>query len=104
MRQGLGAHADLHAGQQAGLAAVDAGHTQLTEPAAPGAVGQNHGLGHDQVQRRAALAGADLDLLVAYGFCAVIPDQAEVVVRPVEGFGFAAHHFAPGFQFLGQAV
>ena len=58
MRQRLGAHAHLDAGRQAGLAAVEAGHAQLAQPAAPAAVGQDHGFGDDQVERRAAPAGA----------------------------------------------
>ena len=104
MRQRLGAHAHLDAGQQRGLAAVDAGYTQLGQPAAPGAVGQNHGLGHDQVQRRAAHAGADLHLLVALRLLAVVTQQPKVVVRPVESLRLATHLLASGLQVFGQPV
>jgi hypothetical protein len=86
------------------LAAVDAGHAELRHPAAPGAVGQDHGLGHDQVQRRTALAGADLHRLFAGGHVSRISDKAEVVVRPVEVLGLAAHHLAPGLQVFRQPV
>jgi hypothetical protein len=101
VRQRLGAHAHLHAGQQAGLAAVDAGHAVLGHPVAPGAVGQDHGLGHHQVQRRTALAGGDLYLFVAHRFVGGLAEQLEVVVRPVEVLGLAAHNFALGFEVLG---
>ena len=104
MRQGLGAHAHLDAGRQRRLAAVNAGHTHLGEPAAPGAVGQNHGFGHDQVQRGAALADADEHGLVALRLRAIVALQAEVVVRAVEGLGFAAHDLALGLQVPRQAV
>ena len=87
----LGGHAHLDAGRQAGLAAVDAGHAELGHPAAPGAVGHDGGLGHDQVQRRAALAHADLHLLVAAGLGAAVAHEAEVVVGAVEVLGLAAH-------------
>ncbi|MNS41413.1 hypothetical protein D3C72_737640 [compost metagenome] len=103
MRQRARAHAHLDAGRQAGLAAVQARHAELAEPAAPAAVGQDHGLGHDQVERRAALARADLHLLVAGGLRAVVADEAEVVVGPAEVLGLAAHHFALRLQVLGQA-
>jgi len=80
------------------------------QPAAPGAVGQDHGLGHDQIQRRATRAGADVHLLVAlrldaiaHGVDAVGADELEAVVRAVEGLGLAAHHFALRLQVLGQA-
>ena len=102
MRQGPRAHAHLDAGRQAGLAAVEAGHAELAEPAAPAAVGQDHRLGDDQVERRAALAGADLHLFVA-GRLALVADQAEGVVGPVEVLGLAAHHLALGLQLLRQA-
>jgi hypothetical protein len=65
-------------GSQAGLAAVDAGHAQLGHPAAPGAVGQDHGLGHDQVQRRAALAGGDLHLLLPVGTAPSLPTRRKL--------------------------
>ena len=55
---GLRAHSHLHAGRQARLAAIDGRHAALGEPAAPGAVGEDHRLGDDQVERRAALARA----------------------------------------------
>ena len=98
------AHAHLHARRQRRLAAVDAGHAQLVQPVAPGAVGDDGRLGHDQVQRRAALARADLHLLGAGGLGAVVADQAEGVVRPVEVFRLAAHHLALGLEHLGQLV
>ena len=104
MRQRLGAHAHLDAGQQRGLAAVNAGHAQFGQPAAPGAVGQDHGFGHDQVQRRTAHAGADLHLLMALRLLARVADQAEVVVWPVEGLGLATHLLAPSLQVFGQPV
>ena len=104
MRQRLGAHTHLDARQQRGLAAVNAGHAQLGQPAAPGAVGQDHGLSNDQVQRRAAHAGADLHLLVALWFLAVVTQQPKVVVRPVEGLRLAAHLFPAGLQVLGQSM
>ncbi|MNV21951.1 hypothetical protein D3C71_1129040 [compost metagenome] len=104
MRQSLGAHAHLHARRHAGLAAVDAWHAVVGQHQAPGAVGHDGGLGHDQIQRGAALAGGDLHLLGAIGLAAVVADQAEVVVRPVEVLGLATHHFAAGFEVLGKAV
>ena len=107
VRQGLGAHAHLDTRRQAGLAAVDARHIALRQPLAPGAVGQNHGLGHDQVQRRTALAGGDVHLFVADGFAVGtlgFIGQAKVVVGPVEVLRFAAHHFTLGFEVLREAV
>ena len=104
MWQSSRAHAHLDAGRHAGLAAVDARHAVLSQPIAPGAVGQNHGLGHDQVQRCAALAGADVDGLVALRFAATRVVELEVVVGAVEVFGLAAHHFALGFKRFGQLV
>mmetsp|Transcript_6765 Transcript_6765/g.28419 ORF Transcript_6765/g.28419 Transcript_6765/m.28419 type:complete len:744 (-) Transcript_6765:569-2800(-) len=103
MRQGLHAHAHLDAGCEAGLAAVDARQAEFGQPAAPGRVGQDHGLGHDQVQRAAAGAHADLHRLVAAGRLGALAGQAEVVVRPVEGLGLAAHHLALRLQVPGQA-
>ena len=76
VRRRLGAHAHLDAGQHAGLAAVDAGHAVLGQPAAPGAVGQDHGLGDDQVQRRAAAARGDAHRLVAAGLDVVVDRAA----------------------------
>jgi hypothetical protein len=72
--------------------------------AAPGAVGQNHGLGHDQVQRRAALAHRDLHLFGAVRLGTIVAVEAEVVIRPVEGLGLATHHLARRFQVAGQPV
>ena len=111
VRQRLGAHAHLHTRQQRGLAAVNAGHTEFSQPRAPGAVGQNHRFGDDQIQRRAALAGADQHLLGAhrfgarrFGAVAGFTHQPEVVVRSVESLGFAAHHFAFALQVFGESV
>ena len=106
MRRGLGAHANLHARRHAGLAAVDAGHADFGDEATPVAVGQDHRLADDQVQRRAALALADANGLVAARFThavGTVAVQPEVVVRPVEVLGLAANHFALGFEVLGQA-
>ena len=58
VRQCARAHAHLHARREAGLAAVDAGHREAREPAAPVAVGEDHGLGNDQIQWRAGRRGA----------------------------------------------
>ena len=66
MRRRADAHAHLDARRQRRLAAVDAGHAALGQPAAPGAVGQDHRFGDDQVQRRAAHARADGHALVAH--------------------------------------
>ncbi|MNV67552.1 hypothetical protein D3C71_1603560 [compost metagenome] len=104
MRQRLGAHAHLHARRHAGLAAVDAGHAMVGQHQAPSAVGHDGGFGHDEIERSAALARADLHLLGAIGLAAVVADEAEVVVRPVEVLGLAAHHFALGLEVFGQAV
>ena len=71
VRQRLGAHAHLDAGRQAGLAAVNAGHAGVGQQIAPAAVGQDHGLGDDQVQRRAAPAHADLHGFIAIRLAAV---------------------------------
>ena len=76
----------------------------LGQPQAPGAVGQNHGLGHDQVQWRTALASADADRFAAPRFLAAGIVKFEVVVRAVEVFGLAAHHFTLRFQVPGQLV
>ena len=105
MRQRLGAHAHLDAGCQRRLAAVNAGNAAIGQQLAPVVVHQNHGLGHHQVQRRAALT--DLDL---HGFAAVrrrfleriVAQQAEVEIRAGKGFGFAAHDFALRLQMLRQ--
>ena len=102
MRQRLGAHAHLYPGGQAGLAAVNARHAVLGQPVAPGAVGQYHRLGHNQVQRRAALAGGDGDLLVAHGLLTTWAIEFEVVVRSIEGFWFAACHFTLRFEIFSQ--
>ena len=80
------------------------GTPQLGEPAAPGAVGQDHRLGDDQVERRAALARRDLDPLVAADRAVVAAVEAEVVVGPVEVLGLAAHRLAPRLQVPRQAV
>ena len=93
VRQGLGAHANFYARSQAGLTAVNAGHAMLCQPLAPGAVGQNHGFSHDQVQRCAALAGGNADLLMALWLLSTWVVELEVIVRAVEVFGFAASHF-----------
>ena len=69
------------------------------------AVGQDHRLADDQVERRAALALADANGLVAARFThavGTVAVQPEVVVRPVEVLGLAAHHFALRFEVLGQ--
>ena len=70
----------------------------LGQPLAPGAVGQDHGLGHDQVQRRATLADADADGFLAQRLTAARLVELEVVVGAVEIFGLAAHHFTLGFE------
>ena len=49
-------------------------------------------------------SNADLPVLVAGGLGTVVADQTEVVVRPVEVFGLAAHDFAAGLEVLGEAV
>jgi hypothetical protein len=105
VRQRLGAHAHLDARRQAGLAAVDGRHAQLGQPAAPGGVGQDHGLGHDQVERRAALALADAHLSRSPSAprCRVA-GELEAVVGAVEGFGLAAHLLALRLAVQGQAV
>jgi hypothetical protein len=104
VRQRLGAHAHLHARRHAGLAAVDAGHAQLGQPRAPAAVGDDGRLGHDQVQRRAAPAHADLHLFAARGLGAVVAHEAKAVVGPREVLGLATHHLAPRFEGERKAV
>ena len=93
MRRRPHAHAHLDARRHARLAAVDARHAAFGQPAAPGAVGQDHRLGHDQIQRRAAHPGGDRHRLVARRLAGVA-FEAEVVVRPVEVLRLAAYHLA----------
>ncbi len=103
VRQGLGAHSYFHTGCHAGLAAVNAGHTEAGHPLAPSAVGQNHGLGHHQVEWGTALAGTNQDSLLACGRRVVVGTiELETVVRTVEAFGLAAHHLAPRLKSLRQ--
>ena len=76
----------------------------LGEPLAPGAVGQDHRLGDDQIERRAALARADGHWLVALRLAARGVVELEVVVGPVEVLGLAANDLALALEVPGQAV
>ena len=104
MRQRLGSHAHLDAGRQARLAAVDARHTEFGQPRAPGAVGQDHGLGDDQVQGRPAPPHRDLHRLLARGLGAAIAHETEVVIRPIEVLRLAAHDLALRLELRGQPM
>ncbi len=98
VRRGFEAHAGAQIGAETALAAVDAGHAQLGEPAAPGGVGQNHQLRNDGVQRRAASARLDAN---RGGFGAALQAvDAEGVVHSSCALGFAAHLFAPALELL----
>ena len=104
MRSWARAHAHLHARSKARLAAVDRRHTAFGEPAAPGAVGQDHRLGDDQVERRAALARHDLDALVANDRSTIGGGYAKRIVGSVEVLRLAAHQLAAGLQVASQAM
>ena len=103
------AHAHLHARRHAGLTAVDAGHAQLRQPAAPGAVGQ--GSAASATMRSSGeprwrmvmlhfLVAGGLGAVVAFGVGIHVADgfgiracaRLEVVVGPVEVLRLAAHH------------
>ena len=102
--QGTRAHANFHARGETGLTAVDRGHTQLGHPLAPGAVGQDHGLGHDEIQGRTPLAHAQRHRFRALGAVVAHAFQSEGVVGPVEGFRFTSHLLAVRFEGLRKPV
>ena len=115
MRQRFGAHSHLDAWEHAGLRAVNGRHTHLGHPLAPGAVGKDHGLGHNQVKCTAALALGDDDALVAFrtfgerflarhvlGLTGVGAFKSKLIIGTVEVLGLAANGFSLGFQLLGQ--
>jgi hypothetical protein len=83
-------HAHLHLGGPAGAAAgalrtVDARHAGVVQQLAPGAVGEDHQLGDDLVERRAALAAHDRHDVVL---------DVEVEVDPVGLLGLQAKRLA----------
>ncbi len=96
MGQGMRGHAHL----PGLLRAIDAGHAVLRQQAAPQVVGQYHVFGHQQVQRRVAAAGDQLDP----GFRVVIGAmQYERIFDAVIIFGLAAHGIALSRQMAGEA-
>ena len=83
-------HTDLHLGRPATrattLAAIDTRHTVLVHELAPGAVGKNHQLGDDLVERCTALAAHDTDNLVVH---IKIEIDAVILLRPqAKAFAF----------------